>query len=253
VPGLAITADYYDIDVSNVIESPSVQDIVNQCYDLPSLDNQFCALFDRFAGPGIGPDGEKPGEILVQSLIQGPVNFARRQRRGIDVDVSYSHNIAANTALNARLYYTHVLKASNFIDPSNPNFEDRILSELGDPNDEFVFDIDVTLNRALTLGYRAHYIGPMVHGNWEDYNSLNGEGPQNSDRYDIKEYPEVLYHNFRIAYKLPNLGDRHAEIYAGVDNVLDKHPTYDLDALTEGSAIYDVWGRRWYLGVNFGF
>ena len=252
VPGLAITIDYYDIDVSKVIESPSVQDIVNQCYDLPSLNNQFCALFDRFAGPGVGPGQEVPGEILTQSLIQGPVNFAKRQRRGIDVDVSYSHEIAADTGLHGRLYYTHVLKASNFIDPSDPSFEDRILSELGDPKDELVLDLDVTFNN-LTLGYGAHYIGPMVHGNYEDYNGLNGEGPQNPDRYDITEYPEVLYHDLRIAYTIPDIGDKHAEIYAGVDNVFDKRPPYDLDALTEGSAIYDVWGRRYYLGVNFGF
>jgi outer membrane receptor protein involved in Fe transport len=252
VPGLAITVDYYDIKVKNVIEAPTVQDIVNQCYDLPSLDNQFCALFERWDGPGLGPNGEQPGEIRVQSLIQGPVNFAKRVRRGIDVDMQYNHQIATNTFLNARLYYTHVLKASNYIDPSNPRFEDRILSELGDPKNEFVFDIDLTYND-LTLGYRAHYIGPMVHGNWEDYNSLNGEGPQNADRYDVKTYPDVLYHDLRIAYDFEKMVGRKAQLFAGVDNVLDKKPPYDLDGLGAGSAIYDVWGRRFYAGFNVKF
>jgi len=252
VPGLALTVDYYDIKVTNVIESPSVQDIVNQCYDLASLDNQFCDLFERWGGPGLGPNGEQPGEIITQSLIQGPVNFAKRQRRGIDVDLSYNRQIGTDTFLNARLYYTYVMKASNFIDPSDPTFEDRILSELGDPKHEFVFDVDLTFNN-LTIGYGAHFIGPMRHGNWEDYNSLNGDPPQNPDRYDITMYPSVLYHDLRLAYDFEEMVGRKAQLFVGVDNVFDRHPPYELDGLTSGSAIYDVWGRRFYAGFNVKF
>lgn len=253
VPGLAITVDYYDIEVNDVIASPTAQQIVNQCYDLPSLDNQFCALFQRFEGPGTGPNGEVPGEILVQSLIQGPVNFAKRQRRGIDADVSYRHQFNDNTFVNARLYYTHVLKASNFTDPSTPDFEDRILSELGDPKDELVFDVDFTFDD-ITVGYGAHYIGPMVVGAWENYNPLNGEGPLNADAYNITEFPDVLYHDLRVAWQLGGVeGNRPFEFYFGVDNVFDKKPPLTATGLTSGSAIYDVWGRRFYTGFRANF
>jgi len=252
VPGLSLTVDFFDIDVKNVIASPSAQQIVDQCYDQATLDNQFCKLFSRFKGPGVGPNGEVPGEILVQSLIQGPVNFARRQRRGIDVDMSYSHQIANQTFLNARLYYTHVLRASNFTDPTNPKFQDHILSELGDPIDEFVFNTDVTFHN-FTVGYKAHYIGPMLVGPWEDTHPLNGFPPNNPDHYSIMHYPSVMYHDLRVAYRFDNLVGKRAEVYAGVDNVLDKHPPLGLDALGAGSAIYDVWGRRWYAGFNLQF
>jgi outer membrane receptor protein involved in Fe transport len=253
VPGLAVTVDYYDIKVKNVIASPTAQQIVNQCYDLPDLNNQFCALFSRFDGPGLGPDGEVPGEILVQSLIQGPVNFAKRQRRGIDVDVSYRHQVNDNTFINSRIYYTHTLKASNFEDPNNPDFENRILSELGDPKNELIFDVDVTVND-ITIGYGAHYIGSMYVGNWENYHSLNGEGPLNEDAYDINKYPSVLYHDLRLTWQFGGVeGNRPYEVYVGANNILDKHPPLNASGLTSNSAIYDVWGRRFFIGFGANF
>lgn len=252
VPGLAITVDYFDIKVDDVIVNVGAQTIVDQCYDLPTLDNQFCAQFERNPGPGLGPEGEAPGEVLTQSLIEGPLNFAKRERRGIDVDVSYRTELAANTFLNARLYYTHVLKASNYTDPTNPDFEDVLRGELGDPKNEFVFDVDVTFDN-LTLGYGAHYIGPMYLGAYEDYFPLNGLDPQNPDGYPRRTFPDVLYHDLRVAYRIQETGTRQAEIYFGVDNVFDKRPPLSATGLTAGSAIFDVWGRRMYAGFKFDF
>ncbi len=253
LPGLSLTVDYYNIEVNKVIASPTAQQIVNSCYDLPNRDNQFCSLFERFSGPGTGPDGERQGEILKGSLLQVPVNFAKREREGIDFDLSYSSRITPDVSINSRLYYTHVLKSSNYQDPTDPNYENRILSELGDPKNEAVFNIDLTV-KDFTLGYGLHYIGPMLTSDYENYYSLNGEPARNSDIRDIREYPETVYHNVRLAMALNDLSPSHtAEIYVGVDNLFNTRPPLGLDALTEGSAIYDVWGRRMYAGFNVEF
>ena len=253
VPGLAITVDYFNIEVNNVIVSPSAQAIVNSCYDLPSLDNQFCALFERNMGPGDGPNSEAPGEILVQSLEQTPLNFAKRVRRGIDVDVSYRKEIGTNTFINSRLYYTHALKSSNYEDPSRPDFENRILSELGQPKDEFVFDVDLTFDD-VTLGYGLHYVGPMLTSSYEDFFSLQDRPAQNPDVRSIREYPEALYHDVRIAWQIGGEGNNQPfEFYAGVDNLFNKKPPLDLDGLTDGSAIYDALGRSYYAGFRAQF
>jgi hypothetical protein len=58
IPGLAISVDYYNITVNDVITSPSAQSVINSCYDLPTIDNQFCATFGH-PGPGNGPSGRK--------------------------------------------------------------------------------------------------------------------------------------------------------------------------------------------------
>ncbi|RJX68055.1 TonB-dependent receptor [Tsuneonella suprasediminis] len=252
VPGLAITVDYYDIKVNNVISSVGAQAIVNNCYDLPA-GNPFCDQFQRYTGTGTGPNGEVPGEILVGSLIEGPVNFAKRVRRGIDVDVNYRTELAPSTFLAARAYYTHGLKSSNYEDSTNPDFENRVLSELGNPKDEFVLYADLTVDD-FTFGYKAHFIGPMYIGSYEDYFPMNGDPALNPDGYPVSKFPSVLYHGIRAAWQVGGSeGDRPFEFYVGVDNLFDKHPPLSASGLTSGSAIYDVFGRRFYTGFRAKF
>lgn len=251
-PGFAITADYYHIEVENVISSVGGQDIVNVCYDLPDLNNQFCGNFQRNFDP-VGPNQEVPGQIVQGSLLQSPLNFASRIREGLDVDVSYRREIGEDTFLNARLIYTHVFTSSNFQDPTNPDFEDRILSELGDPKDAFVFDVDLTFDK-FTVGYGARYIGPQLTTDYEDQFSLNGEDPRNPDEDDRLVYPEILYHDIRLSFQIDNSKRENAyEFTIGVDNVFDERPPLGLLGTGGGSAIYDPIGRRFFAGARAKF
>src|SRR5690606_48944 len=138
------------------------------CYDQPTRDNIFCRSFTRWRGAGSGPRNEAPGEILGNSLLSSPFNFARRVRRGIDAQVAYRTNLGEAVRLSTSAIYTHNFASSNFEDPGRPSFENRILSELGDPQDEFQVDTNLTVG-ALTLGHRLRYIGPMVVGPWENF------------------------------------------------------------------------------------
>ena len=73
--------------------------------------------------------------------------------------------------LDTNLIYTHNLQTSNFENPALPDFENRVLGELGDPKDEFQWFVDLTKGVA-TFGYKMHYIGPMWTGAFEDFNEL---------------------------------------------------------------------------------
>ena len=91
IPGLSISADYYDITVNNVIAATGgPQTIANLCYDSATLNNPFCGLFSR-AGASGGPRGEQEFRILEGSLLQASANFARLKVRGIDTQVNYDH------------------------------------------------------------------------------------------------------------------------------------------------------------------
>jgi outer membrane receptor protein involved in Fe transport len=250
-PGFSLTIDYYNIKVNNVIASPTAQQIVNSCYDLPDLNNQFCALFERFRGPGTGPGDEVPGEILTQSLEQTPLNFASRVRKGIDVQANYRTTFGENNAFSTRFIYTHQLKNSNYQDPTNPDFENRLLSELGDPKDEFRWNLDLKLDR-VGLGYEMRYIGPMLTSLYEDFYSLQGRAPQNADWADIKSYPAVLYHDIRFDYQIGNEGSG-LNFFMGIDNFTDKEPPLGSTATGAGSAIYNIRGRTYYSGFRARF
>lgn len=249
LPGFAITADYYNIEVNDVIASVGGQTIVNVCYDLPDLNNPFCGNFERNRQDE-GPNQEVIGQILQGSLLQSPLNFASREREGIDVDVSYRASIAEDVFVNARVIYTHVFTSSNFQDPTNPDFENRLLSELGDPEDAFNINLDVTFDQ-LTIGYRGRYIGPMLTTLYEEQFELNGNPPANPDRFSILEYPEIMYHGFRLAWQVEDeAGDPSFEFTVGVDNVFNEEPPFGLTGLGDGSAIYDPIGRRFFAGVR---
>jgi outer membrane receptor protein involved in Fe transport len=261
IPGLSLSVDYYDITVNGIIVSLSAQTIVNSCYDQPSLNNVFCSQFSRNLGNTPNATGDQPGRIVTNSLIQAPLNFARRVRRGIDVNFAYRTNLGPDVRLNTNVIYVHGLKNSNYQDPTNPNFENRILGEVGDPQDEARFDMDLSY-RQFTFGYRLHYIGPQWISAWEDFNGLNGAGPANADFADIQKLPAVYYHDIRFEWNIRGgqLTNRESlQVYFGVDNVLDRHPPLGSTATGAGpggvgsAAIYTIRGRTFYGGFRARF
>ena len=261
IPGLSLSVDYYNITVNDIITAITAQQIVNSCYDLPSLDNVFCTQFQRNRGPGNGPLGEAPGRILGNTLTQAPLNYARLEREGIDVNLNYRVNLGA-AQLQAALIYTHNLTISNFVDPTQPDFEDRILGEIGDPVDEFRFDIDLTYNQ-FTLGYQMRFIGPMYINLWEDYNGINTgllgatpPGGGNADWSEPRKYPAITYHNLRFEWNVargPAGIGRDLRFYVGIDNVLDQYPPLGATGTGAFSSIYDYRGRSFYAGFRARF
>jgi len=266
IPGLSLTVDYYDITVNGIIANIAVQTLVDNCYDNPR-PNIWCNQFQngiRYTGVGPGPNAEQPGRILSFSLISAPLNFAKRTRRGIDFNVNYRTNLTEDVRLSTNLIYTHNLEISNFEDPTRPNFENRILGELGDPVDEFRWDVDLSY-REFTFGYRMRYIGPMYFGAYENYEALptgctvSGANtlcpPFNLDATAPAKYPEVFYHDLRFEWTIRNnVGFADSlQFYFGVDNVLDTAPPLGTTATGVGSAIYDVRGRNFYGGIRARF
>jgi outer membrane receptor protein involved in Fe transport len=265
VPGLSISADYFDITVKDVIVSLTAQQIANNCYDSPTLDNPFCPLFTRYRGTGPGPSQEVPGQVLGNSLLQSGLNFASRKRRGVDVDLAYRTNLSDNVRLNTNLIYVHNFQTSNFQDPQRPKFEDVILGELGDPKDEFRWDTDLTFGN-FTFGYQMRFIGKMYVNNFEDFRSANGNPPENLDYATDIQTPETFYHAIRFEWNISN-GDNGRSgfrFYGGIDNLLDTYPPFGMTgtgdfgagndrASPSRAAIFETQGRTFYAGFRARF
>ncbi|MCW3846113.1 TonB-dependent receptor [Sphingomonas sp. LB-2] len=253
VPGFSLSVDYYDITVNGIIATVAPQTIVNLCYDSPQ-PNIFCGQFTRWNGPGTGPLGELPGAILGNSLINAPLNFAKRVRRGIDVNLSYRHDFGA-VDFDTSLIYVHVLKNSNYQDPTNPAFETRVLGQLGDPGDEFRWDFDFGY-KPFTLGYRVHYIGPMYYNGYATLFPLNGQNPTDVDAFPTQRFGAITYHDLRLDIDVA--GDEASggslKFYMGVDNVFNEGvPRGATTATGAGSAIYSFRGRNFYAGFRSRF
>jgi outer membrane receptor protein involved in Fe transport len=253
IPGFSLSVDYYKITVNDIIASVGAQGIVNSCYDLPDLNNIFCQQFTRFKGPGTGPNGELPGALLGNSLINAPLNFARREREGIDVNLAYRTNISEDVRFDTNFIYTHNITISNFQSATNPQFANFIIGELGDPIDEFRWDVDLTY-REFTFGYRLRFIGAQTIGAFEDINPSNGASPANLDVFAAERYPVITYSDLRFEWNIDGNGGITDDFrfYVGVDNVLNQQAPFGLTS-TGTSAIYEFRGRNYYAGIRARF
>lgn len=258
IPGLVLSVDYYNITVNDIISSVGAQTILNNCVDFPTTTNVFCSAFTRFAGPGTGPNGELPGEVLANSLIVAPLNFAKRVAEGIDVNLQYSTRLSEDVRLSTNLIYVHTLARSNFEDPTNPDFENRLLGESGNPKDEFRLDFDLGY-KSFTFGYRLRFIGRQFTSTVENFrDGINGRPAANADAIDPQQFPIVTYSDFRVEWNVNSDGSDRAGskgllFYAGVDNAFNQLPPLGSTATGVGTAIYDFRGRSFYAGARARF
>ena len=254
VPGLALTLDYYRINVKNVIQSLGAQTIINQCYDNPGgINNQYCAVVFR------NPNGTFKGQSDVShgggtvslpvtgpSFISGPFNFARLFTTGIDADLSYRREIAKDIRLNVRGIVTRTFIKKNYTNVTDPTFASQVLNNLGDPEWQGVFSANV-ITKTFNFGYRFRYVGRTTVFAYEVQNAFNGNPPQDPAASPVVWYPAAKYHDFRVDITPPGK----LKFYVGVDNAFDQLPPYDLLGVESGS--YDPVGRFFYAGVEVKF
>jgi outer membrane receptor protein involved in Fe transport len=251
LPGFNFSADYFNIEIDDVITAPTALQIMNACYDSTTLDNQFCPLFERWGAAG-SPAGDPPGvdayALVSGTLQQTLLNYAKSASEGIDFEVGYQHSAGDAGSVKTRLIYTLMLQRDEFLDPAAPNAADQGLLELGDPKDAFNWNVDYE-NGPFAIGYQMRYIGKQVLLNYEDTYPLNGNPPQNADYADRRFYPSVLYQDIRASYDINDS----VNAYVGCDNFTDEIPPLGLTGTGEGSGIYDVRARYFYAGVKVAF
>jgi len=245
LPGFSVSVDYFNIKVKNSINAPSAQQLINACYDLPSITNQFCAAFQRNPGPGNGPHGEKPGRILEGSLQLTPLNYAALKVRGIDAEIAYRKRIGRLGLLDSKLTYTHYFQQDSFLDPTNPAHAVQSLQTLGSPKNSFLFNGDFKTG-PVTFGYKLRYLDHMLTSTYENFFSKNGQPPQNPDVNNIEWYHSRWYHNVRVGI---DVGHNY-NFYLGIDNVTNALPPLGLTGVGGGSGIYDNRGRFYYAGFS---
>ncbi len=155
IPGLALTADYFDIKIKNLIGAPSFEGILNQCVgrDGPP-DPTSCALIFRNAGGGLIGSGAGAGFIL-----QTNQNFSGKGlfTKGFDFSASYSRRLGGLGTLNA-------------------SFVGTLLTKLGTPNDSGVGRFAATTpspkwRHKLRVGFQMPN-GIGISGQWRHFSRV---------------------------------------------------------------------------------
>lgn len=245
--GLTLSVDYYNIKVANVITTPTAQQILNSCYDGPTLSSQFCSLFQRVGAGQTGPNGEEQYRVIEGTLQSTLLNYANYRSRGIDVNLSYSHDFGA-VKMSSVLVYTHQLENAQFTDPSQPTFGNNLLSEVGTPKDKVFWNVNGAAG-PFEANFQFNYLSKMAVGAIEDITSYQGRPAQNADVYSTPYYPDVFYMNARFGLNI----EGGSQFYVGIDNVTNRVPPLGSTGIGGGTGIYDSIGRRLYAGFKARF
>ena len=225
VRGLTITADWYDIRLTDAVRTASLNETAQFCVDSASLDNVFCDAITRSTDTG-----------FVSNYLLTPENVAFIETAGADVTVNYAFTPGdggiGRFNLRGTVGYLDKLRVL----PANGGIVDNDQGEAGAP--EWIGTADITWSLGnVTLNYGLQYVGEQ----------LRFERDQIAGDPDIAA-PEFLTigdrftHDLRAEFRTDN---EVAAFFVGVNNVTNELPARGLSNAPVG------WlGRYFFAGFR---
>jgi outer membrane receptor protein involved in Fe transport len=240
----------------------TAQQIINRCYDDPTgINNEFCGAVARQTSTDPRINGVFAGQTsrdlpnlariffpaTGNAFVNQPYNFAKRIRRGIDFDASYNRRLFNNVRFSGRAIVSVLLQSEDFSFLTQPDRSDKIDETFGDPKWGATWNANLDFGK-LDVTYSGNYVGRQTLLAWETQFTHQGRGPTNPDARPIKWYPSQITHSARVNWDVLTK----LRLYAGVDNIANKRPPYDLTGIEAGSP-FNPTGRFFYGGAEFKF
>jgi outer membrane receptor protein involved in Fe transport len=246
VPRLAITVDWFDIDIANAIQGIGADNIINTCLQTAQL----CNLIQR--APGSGSLWATPNGFIVDTTQ----NIGGVSTRGIDVGVGYSLGVGSLGSIGLNFVGTWldelVVDSGVGTDFDCAGFfGNQCLTPL--PEWRHTARVSWTHPDGYGASVRWRYFSGVDNDDLSDDPDL--AGPFTQDGND--RLPSQSYFDIAMTY---TIGD-HYQFRLGVNNVLDREPpVVGADVcpavICSGntySQVYDALGRYIFAGVTLNF
>jgi iron complex outermembrane receptor protein len=252
-PGLAVSVDYYDIDVKEVIQAPSFQYVLDEC---SSGVTSYCSQVSRFSNG------------LLNSITVFPQNQAELIAKGIDYDLSYTRRLGDflpswQGVLSLRLDATETLDLITDTGIPSPS---EVLNEAGYGN----------VPRWGVLASLTYDLSPWRFAWNERYDSAvqfaNGGSPiliactsncptpvpAGYQTINYSHAPSYFLANVSVAYRFHQGGLSTAEAFINVGNLFNRTPPpYPLQvagatySIASNPSLYDMLGTQVRAGIRF--
>lgn len=237
IKNLALSVDYYNIDLRGAIDKFGAQALIDKCVDLPSLDNPFCPLVMRDA------------QGNIESVTTKKLNLSRFLTRGIDFELAYQAQMAdlglgPNSGhLSISAAYSRLLKRDYTLDPADPTNVTKSAGVFGSPKWKGVVRTTYD-NGGFSATWAVRHFGPM-----------KATSTATADMYIPLYTKDVFYHDFSASY----WATRNISVFGGLRNAFDKAPPRIPGAEAGGAnfefgyqaGVYDVIGRTFFVGIRF--
>ena len=241
-PGLSMSVDYYDIEISNAIGFQTTQSILEDCifFDLQGA----CNFINR---------DPTSGEIITVGSSDNPVLFSNQVGlfvRGIDVAINYSFDLPENWGtFNWRFDGTHTLEDSQLGLPGSVLLDCAGFygGPCGEPTPEWKFTTFGTWQwNALTTTLRYSWISGVDDIFFARYDDVPG------GRFvsNIESYGNL---DLNVQYAVTES----VTILGGIDNIFDADVPILGDCCNEQAntwpATYETLGRQFFFGARLRF
>ena len=252
IPRLALTVDWYNIEVKNAIQPFGADAILANCVNQTTATSvaPSCALINRAPG----------GSLWLSALgyvTDLPHNVGSVETRGIDANLSYSYRLGGLGTLSASAVATWLDKYV-VDDGLNPLYDCAGFygATCGNPLPHWRHKLRLGLQMPNGIGISGQwrYLGKVKHQGFSDAEVLTGATPLLSPRVKAQSY-------FDLAGTF-TVGD-HYNLRMGVNNIFDKNPplfTSNLGSCAVATCngntyggTYDTLGRFFFAGATLNF
>lgn len=254
VPGFSFSADYFDIKVDNAINAVPRDTSIEQC--LATGLEVFCNSVIRDPNTGF---------ILTVNAAQQ--NIASIETSGVDFVLRYGRDLgfAGDDRLDLNLAYTYLIKLNQTPIIGADEIKER--GQLADGPDGTRlgagFKHKATARATYTIGgftgsWQVNYFGKIKADKDFDPSTISDDPVEQEQLVDINEVGDAFYHDIQLRYAVGE--EERFQFYVGVDNLFDRDPpnipTGFVSSITgteTAADVYDVYGRRFYAGVQVRF
>ncbi len=264
LPGLTITADYFDIEIEDAITTISLNQSLDLCFvQVQDLNSNVCAPFRGIRNA--------IGQIEVDNTpLLGGQNIATFNVSGIDLEVGYSTTLpfslltdTGEQRLDLSFLGTWTREASTlpFVGADEIDCAGLFGQTCGEPTPEYKWTSRVSfIDGPLTTSVRwRHLSGVDDDDDGTDYSAFNGV--ESIDSYDLIDlsFAATVTERATLTFGVNNLFNTLPGTPTfGANGVVNNRPNSlllgdnQLEANTY-SGTYDVLGRRYFVSADFRF
>ena len=246
IPNLSIVLDYYEITIKDVIASVSAQQLHNNCVSGPTLNANACATLVRLNPTipfGFGNVSTSP----TGAFIQGSVNYASLQTRGLDFTATYSLDLEEVIGrswgrLNYRVGGLWLIEQKQFLNAANPADFAELSSGVFFPRVRLTSSLTYVPNDTWSINWSVDWQTAQNSVFRRDLVALGNLDARPSNTYNTGDFAR---HDFTIRY---NASDD-LSVRFGVVNAFDAEPAEYLGTATTSN--FDPFGTRFFIGLNY--
>jgi iron complex outermembrane recepter protein len=248
IPGLALTADYFNIKVKGLIGTLGFSPILNFCGT--TGDPTVCALVNRDAAGSLWLD---PSAFVRLDTI----NIGGLTTKGIDFNGSYAHKFGGLGTLNVSMVGTYLkeLEVDTGLAAPAFNLNGRFRCEglfgatCGTPNPKWRHKLRVgfTLPNGLGISGQWRYFASVKN----DVTSTDPDMPQDLDRPLDHKLKAKSFFDLALTARLADK----LNLRLGANNILDTEPPITSLGANGNTfpQVYDSLGRYMFAGVTVDF